>query len=358
MSLREYLYNLATDKTQGKASFLIKFLLYLISLVYGLIVWALSTGRGLGKTQLGCKVISVGNITLGGTGKTVMVERIARYLRKNGHKVAVLSRGYKRPGTTSFSITPGYEAMGDEPFMISQKLPDVPVLVDPDRVRSARAAIAEYGVDTVILDDGFQQWQIKKDLEIVMFNGMNPFGNRRLLPRGILRQPLYTLKKADVFVLTNAGKADLSKTREFLLRANPRAMILEGEHGSSGIYRLSRKEELKAPDYLIGQSAALFCGLGNPDSFRCLAGKLGIKEELFFEFPDHYRYEEEDIEKMVLESRQKGVSLFLTTEKDAVRIHLSARKRFGDDIFVLAIELKFKDEEQRFFDRLRDIYSA
>jgi len=358
LSLREDLYNLATDKTQGKASFLIKFLLYLISLVYGLIIWALSTGRGLGKTQLGCKVISVGNITLGGTGKTVMVERIARYLCKSGHKVAILSRGYKRPRATSVQITPGYETMGDEPFMMFQKLLDVPVLVDPDRVRSARAAIAEYKVDTVILDDGFQQWQIKKDLEIVMLNGMNPFGNRRLLPRGILRQPLYTLKNADVFVLTNAGKADLSKTREFLLRANPRAMILEGEHGLSGIYRLSRKDELKAFDYLIGQSAALFCGLGNPDSFRGLAGKLGIKEELFFEFPDHYRYEEENIEKMVFESRQKGISLLLTTEKDAVRIPLAARKRFGEDIFVLAVELKFKDEEQRFFDRLCNIYST
>jgi len=98
--------------------------------------------------------------------------------------------------------------------------------------------------------------------------------------------------------------------------------------------------------------------LGNPDSFRGLAGKLGIKEELFFEFPDHYRYEEENIEKMVLESREKGVSLLLTTEKDAVRIPLAARKRFGEDIFVLAVEFKFKDEEQRFFDRLCNIYST
>jgi tetraacyldisaccharide 4'-kinase len=356
--LREQLYNLATDKTQGLPSALIKFLLYLLSLVYGLLVWALSGWKSLGKIRLGCKVISVGNITLGGTGKTVMVERIAGYLQKNGHKVAVLSRGYKRPGTLSLKSSPGYETMGDEPFMLSQKFPDVLVLVDPDRVRSARSAIAVYGVDTVILDDGFQQWGLKKDLEIVMLDGKNPFGNQQLLPRGILRQPLSTLKNADLFVLTNTGKAELSKTRETLLRINPRVIILEAEHAVNGLYRLSRKEEHLSVDYLTGQKLGLFCGLGNPDSFRNLAGKLGLKEGLFFEFPDHYRYQEEDIEKIVNQSRQKGFTVLVTTEKDAVRIPRAARKRFGEDIFVLAVELKFKDEEQRFFDRLLDIYSV
>ncbi|MCX5707377.1 MAG: tetraacyldisaccharide 4'-kinase [Candidatus Omnitrophica bacterium] len=356
MHLREHLYNLATDKTQGLPSALIKFPLYLLSLVYGLLVLILSSWNGLRKIRLGCKVISVGNITVGGTGKTVMVERIAGYLQENGHKVAVLSRGYKRPGSKAIKSAPGYETMGDEPFMISQKFPDVLVLVDPDRVRSARSAIAVHGVDTVILDDGFQQWKVKKDLEIVMLDGKNPFGNRRLLPRGILRQPLFTLKNADVFVLTNTGKAQLSKTRELLLRMNSRAIVLEAEHSVNGLSRLSRKEERLSADYLTGQKVALFCGLGNSDSFRNLAGKLGLKEELFFEFPDHYRYQEEDIEKIVNQSRQKGFIALVTTEKDAVRIPLAARKRFGENIFVLAVELKFKDEEQRFFDRLLNIY--
>jgi tetraacyldisaccharide 4'-kinase len=356
--LREYLYNLATDKTQGLPDALIKFLLYLLSLVYGFLILVLSGWCSLRKIRLGCKVISVGNVTLGGTGKTVMVERIAGYLQKNDHKVAVLSRGYKRPGSKAIKSAPGYETMGDEPFMISQKLPGVLVLVDPDRVRSAKAAVAVHGMDTVILDDGFQQWRIKKDLEIVMLDGKNPFGNQHLLPRGILRQPLFTLKNADLFVLTNTGKADLSKTREMLLRINPRAIFLEAEHTVNGLSRLSRKEEGLSADYLAGQEVALFCGLGNPDSFRNLAGKLGLKEGLFFEFPDHYRYQEEDIEKIVNQSRQKGISVMVTTEKDAVRIPLAARKRFGEDIFVLAVELKFKDEEQRFLDRLLDIYSV
>jgi 3-deoxy-D-manno-octulosonic-acid transferase len=356
MNLREHLYNLATDKTQGFQHVLVKLLLYLVSLVYGFLVIVISGWRGSRKVRLNCKVISVGNITLGGTGKTVMVERIAGYLQKKGHKVAVLSRGYKRPGSVAVKSTPGYETMGDEPFMISQKFPGVLVLVDPDRVRSGKSAIARYGVDTVILDDGFQQWGIKKDLEIVMLDGKNPFGNLQLLPRGILRQPLFTLKTADVFILTDTGRADLSKTRELLSRINPRAMLLEAEHAANGLFRLGRKDEALGADYLIGQRVALFCGLGNPGSFRNLAGKMGLKEGLFFEFPDHYRYEEEDIEKMVHQCRKEGFTALVTTEKDAVRIPLAARKRFGEHIFVLAVELKFKDEEQRFFDRLRHIY--
>ncbi len=358
MSFKDFLYDLATDKTRGPLAGALKVLLLLLSLLYGSVVCILIFVSGLRKVRLACRVISVGNVTLGGTGKTVMVELIADYLKKSGRNVAVLSRGYKKPGSVWAKAPDSYESMGDEPFMLSQKLKDVRVLVGADRVCSAKAAASRYGADTVVLDDGLQQWRIRKDLEIVMLDGANPFGNRRLLPRGILRQPLYTLKYVDVFVVTNAGKADLRSIQDFLLGLNPRAMLLTGEHVYRGIYRLSRKDEIKAVDYLLGQSAALFCGLGNPGSFRNLAAKAGIKETLFFEFPDHYRYSEENIEKMFLECRRKGVSVLVTTEKDAVRIPLAARKRFGENIFILEIALKLKDEDQRFFNRLQHIYLA
>ncbi len=357
MAISAVLYDLATDKKMGLGSGIARFLLWILSLFYGLVVSILNWFYWLKPVRLGCKVISVGNITLGGTGKTVMVELIANYLKKFGHKTAILSRGYKKPQSANRKAQNSYEYMGDEPFMMFEKLQDILILVDPDRVRSAKTAIAEYAVDAVILDDGFQQWRIKKDLEIVMLDGVNPFGNRRLLPRGILRQPLYTLKDADVFVLTNAGSTDLSPTRKFLSRINSRALILEAEHVASGIFRLSRKGELLAPDFLKGQAAALFCGLGNPDSFRDLARKSGLKEELFFKFPDHYRYYEEDLEKMFKESGQKNIRVLATTEKDAVRIPRASRERFGENIFVLAAELKFKDEEQGFFNRLLRVYS-
>ncbi len=358
MFFQEYLHNLATDKTKGLVSGLVKSMLFVLSLIYGLVVRSLMFCSSFRKVRLTCRVISVGNVTLGGTGKTVMVELIARYLKEHGHKVAILSRGYKKPGISLVKSFPSYETMGDEPFMMLEKLQDVPVLVDSCRRRSAKKAVLEYAVDTVILDDGLQQWSIEKDLEIVMLNGVDFLGNRQLLPRGVLRQPVSTLKDADVFILTNSRNADLKEQREFLARFNPSALILEAEHAAKGIFRLSRRNELLGVDFLQEKSAALFCGVGNPNSFRDLAKKTGIKEGLFYQFPDHYRFAEEDLERMVKESRGKNIQFLLTTEKDSVRIPLSARKRFGENIFVLAIELRLKGEEQGFFNRLLRIYSA
>ena len=358
MSLQDYLYGLATDKTTSLAATAAKAILFILSLIYGLAISILIFVCGFIKTRLPCRVISVGNITLGGTGKTVMVELIVNYLKKLGHKTAVLSRGYKRPRVTSAKSQPGYETMGDEPFMMLEKLQDVPVLVDPNRVRSAKTALAEYKADTVILDDGFQQWRIKKDLEIVMLDGAVPFGNFRVLPRGLLRQPVYTLKAADVIVLTDPGSADLNSTRKLLHRINPRALVVQAQHSAKAVFCLSRKSKTLGVDFLKGKTAAVFCGLGNPDSFRSLLRENGLREGVFFRFPDHYRYDEDDLERIFQQASLKGIRLLITTEKDAVRIPLAARKRFGEDIFILEVELKIKDEEQRFFDRLQRIYSS
>jgi tetraacyldisaccharide 4'-kinase len=358
VSFKDSLLDLATDKTRGFLPGALKPLLFLLSLVYGLAVVILIFAARARQRRLACRVISVGNITLGGTGKTVMVELIANYLKANGCKVAILSRGYKRPSAVSGKGLVGYETMGDEPFMMSLKLKDVPVLVDPDRLRSARRAISEYGADTLILDDGFQQWRLNKDLEIVMIDAAKPFGNRRLMPRGVLRQPLFTLKSADIFVLTNTQAVDLNKVRGSLSQINPRALILEAEHAARGVFRLSRKDELLSVDLLKGRPVSFFCGLGNPGSFRSLCLRSGLKEGLNFQFPDHYRYEEEDLEKMIRACGERNIEYLLTTEKDAVRIPLAARKRFGEKIFVLAIELKIKNEEQGFYNRLRHIHPA
>jgi tetraacyldisaccharide 4'-kinase len=351
--MRKYLYNLATDKYRGFGAGVIKLILFLCSLLYGRIVRVLMLFYRIRPCRLSCRVISVGNITLGGTGKTTLAEHIASYLKEQGHKIAILSRGYKRnPGT-----------MGDEPYMLSRKLPGIPVLVDSNRIRSAKLAIRDYGVDTVILDDGLQQWRIIKDLEIVTIDARNPFGNRRLLPRGILRQPLSSLKLADLFVLSKANLvADTVKVKEELSRFNPQALLAESSHTPAGFYSIAEPGELLNTAALKGSTVSLFSGIGDPESFEDLISCLGIKIGLSFRFPDHHHYTRQDLDKIAAGAKDKGIDTIVTTQKDAARLagsgitdYACLPVRQGLRVLVLRIELKIKDEE-RFRGRLLKLY--
>ena len=165
-----FLYNLATDRSKGFPAGILKIILFILSLIYGLAVTAVMFFCWFRQYRATCKVISVGNITLGGTGKTPLVEFLARRLRDKGRRVAIVTRGYKRCG----------QGPADEPAMLQQKLGDIPVIIDANRRRAIKLAINK-ACDTVILDDGFQQWKIKKDLEIVAIDSTNPFGN--LIPQ-------------------------------------------------------------------------------------------------------------------------------------------------------------------------------
>ncbi|MDD5167074.1 MAG: tetraacyldisaccharide 4'-kinase [Candidatus Omnitrophica bacterium] len=345
--MKYFLYNLATDKYRGFFAAIFKFFLLLLSFIYGLIVRVLIFFNRLAVCRLDCKVISVGNITLGGTGKTSLVEFITRYLKEKGRKVAVISRGYKRKAAT----------MGDEPYMLSQKLGDVPVLVDPDRRRAAKQAEEKYGADTAILDDAFQQWRIKKDLEVVAIDATDPFGNRHLLPRGILREPLSSLKRADVFVLTKTNlNPDIQDIKDFLRQVNPQAEIFEAIHKPMDFYNLREPAKILKTDALKTKSVALFSGIGDPDSFQNLILSLGIDIGLSFEFPDHHNYTKEDLEKIVRGCRNKNIDTLVTTEKDAARLGALQLAAYNVQFFVLRIQLEIKDE-QRFYNRLLKLYS-
>jgi len=322
------LYNLATDKYCGPLAAAPKFFLFLLSLVYGAVIRCLIFFSGLNQRKLGCKVISVGNITLGGTGKTVLVEYIARFLKGQGRKVAILSRGYKN---------------ADEPQMLKQKLGDVPVIVDADRVRGAEHAIKDYGADIVILDDGFQQWGIKKDLEIVCVDAGNPFGNANMIPRGILREPLSSLERADVFVMTKTNQvAEISRTKAMLFKYNPYALTLEST------YEPEVSADISA---LRDKPVALFSGIGDPDSFEKSVEALGIKIGLLFKFSDHHNYSPGDLDKIFSAAKDKGCAAVVTTEKDAARI---GKTQY--ELQVLRINLVIRNQE-RFHARLLKLYS-
>lgn len=354
-----YLYNLATDKYKGFVPGLLKFFLFLLSLIYGFFVKLLVFFCRLNAYSPDCKVISVGNITLGGTGKTTLVEYIATYLKNKGHKIAVISRGYKRKVTGQASQDTSYEAMGDEPFMLMKSLGDVPVIVDADRIRGIRQALDEYKVDTVIFDDGFQQWKIKKDLEIVTIDAANPFGNRQLIPRGILREGLSSLGRADIFVINKAGSnPDIKRLNEELKNLNPRALTITSTHKPLGFYDISKPAESMNLNLLKGKTVTIFSGIGDPDSFEALIKGLGINIGLSFRFNDHHSYTKEDLDMMFKNCRQKNIDTAITTQKDAARLHGLLKENGGIHILILRIGLVVLKNEHEFHNRLLKLYSV
>ena len=353
-----FIYDLATDRRKGPIAGIIKLFLYLASLIYGLVVRVFIFIYRRKPYRLNCKVISIGNITLGGTGKTTLVLLIARYLKDKGHKVAILSRGYKRKVTRYELPVTNYENMGDEPYMLKTNLKDVPVLVDADRIRAAKLAMRDYAVDTVILDDGFQQWRIKKDMEIVTIDATCPFGNRRIIPRGILREPLSSLKRADMFVLTKTNLKPLSQDiKNFLSSINPQAPIIESVHSPVFFYEINKANELLNINIFQGKIVTLFSGIGDPDSFENLIKSLGINTGLSLRFRDHHNYTTEDLNNIIRRSKEKDIATVITTEKDAIRLRGLQLITSELQFLFLRIELKIIKDEQEFYNRLLRIYS-
>jgi len=348
---REYFLNLVTGKIKGLRGSFLRGCLFFLSLVYGAAVVILAGFYGIRRKKLGAKVISVGNITLGGTGKTTLVEYLCAKLIPVGNKIAVLSRGYKRDSGRT-----GAQGMGDEPAMLQKKFPSIHVVVDKNRIQGAETAIQDYACDTLILDDGLQQWRIFKDLEIVTIDAGNPFGNYHMLPAGFLREPLFALRRADVFVLTQTLPGqELEGLRAELKRINSRALIVESRHEPLGVSRLNYTDELLDPEFLKGKPAAIFSGIGNPEGFaNCVSG-LGVKVARSFVFADHHDYTQEDILRVIQEAKEDGLEAIITTRKDAVKIRELGIK--GQEILVLEIKLKITKNEAEFDRRLLKLFS-
>ncbi|MEW6101646.1 MAG: tetraacyldisaccharide 4'-kinase, partial [Candidatus Omnitrophota bacterium] len=299
---------------------------------------------------------SVGNITLGGTGKTVLVEYIAQVVKSRGRKVAVVSRGYKRIVSGHRLPVTGYKDMGDEPYMLSKKLQGIPIIVDPNRPRAIEKAMRQYAADSVILDDGFQQWKILKDLEIVTIDATDPFGNRNMLPRGILREPLSSLRRADIFVLTKVNLVSDTKALEATLSGiNSGARIFHASYVALTFHSIGLDEITQRAEDLRGKTVTLFSGIANPDSFERLISGAGIKIGLSFKFPDHHCYSNPDLSRVIEASKKEGIDTIITTEKDSVRLDsLSPIARHPSPelrLLYLRIGLEIKNEKE-FCERL------
>jgi tetraacyldisaccharide 4'-kinase len=259
-------------------------------------------------------VIGVGNLTVGGTGKTPCVEHVARFFRRLDLRVAILSRGYGSDG-----------GHNDEARVLEENLPDVPHLQGADRFALAQTAVEELESEVLVLDDGFQHRRLARDLDLVLVDATNPWGHGHLLPRGLLREPKSGLRRAGVVVLTRCDQVsdeERGRLREEVAQIAPHVPVVESEHRPlEWVASDGRTERLKS---LTDRPLAAFCGIGNPEAFRRTLTALGSAVADFRVYPDHHAYTRTDVEELRQWSRQQAPDCVLvTTQKDLVKLQLS-----------------------------------
>lgn len=293
-------------------------------------------------------VVSVGNLTLGGTGKTPLVAWLVRWFRSQGRCAAIVSRGYKaRAGTPN-----------DEALELADQLPDTPHVQNPRRVAGAQQALREQRVELIVLDDAFQHRRIHRDLDIVLLDALEPFGMERVFPRGLLREPLCGLRRADV-VLLSRSDAVSREQREAIGRRvaafAPGALWLEAVQRPCGLR--SSEGELEAFDRIAGQRVAAFCGIGNPAGFQHTLKTCRCQLVAFREFADHHAYSADDVEALDRwASGLPDVAAVVCTHKDLVKIR---RRHLGAvPLWALAIELEITVGRQEFEARLATLVAS
>lgn len=354
--------------------------LFTLSRVYRALVQfrhTLYRKRILRHKTLGCLVVSIGNITTGGTGKTPVTEVFARTLSSKGRRVAILSRGYRsksKPFKEKFldlfrskknespprvvsegngKVLLDSHMAGDEPYMLAKNLPDVLVITDKDRVKSGRYAIRKYGVDTLIMDDGFQHLHLKPKVNILLVDSTNPFSNHNLLPRGLLREPIKNIRRADYIFLTksNGGK-HLRRIKEFLRKHNPRAEVIECTHRPQYLRNLQTGEDLDLSE-LKGKKISAISGIAVPESFENFLTDFGAEIIYKERYADHHRYRRHEIENFIKESKKLGAQMILTTEKDAVRF--PELEKYEVPSFYLRVQIDILSGEESFNDAISRI---
>jgi len=287
-------------------------------------------------------VLSVGNITVGGTGKTPLVEHLARGLASRGRRPAVVMRGY---GATPVGGS-------DEAALLRENLgEDAAVIVDPDRLAGVNAAVEESGADVTVLDDGFQHLSLARDLDIVALDAMNPFGFGRLLPAGCLREGPAALARADVIVITRsdlAPEADVAELRAHVSRLAPEARVAESTYSPARLETLAGEGSFEIAN-LDGKRASAFCGIGNPYAFGMTIRRLGAKVVYSKRFADHHPFSAREIVDVAREAGSRGAEMVITTQKDAKRIPEGAWPDGAPPLCVLHAEFAFRTGERDFW---------
>jgi tetraacyldisaccharide 4'-kinase len=367
MKIEEYLLDVINGKETGIIAKIILIVLNLLSFLYQGIVnlRKLMYSWGIKKQKsLAAKVISVGNITVGGTGKTPVVQLLAKTLVGKGHKVVILNRGYKANFSDEIGlVSDGNEVLmnaeeaGDEAYMLASSLKGIPVIIGSERSQTGKFACQEFDPDFIILDDAFQHLQVARDYDLVVIDATNPFGNEHLLPRGLLREPLSSLKRAHIFFLTKVDQIGDNKLRDIkkrLIEINPAAMIITTKHNPTYLRKINSNQQNEIN--LTGEKILAVSGIGNPKAFEETLRGLGAELIDKLRFADHHTYTRKEVLEIYALASEKNVDRIITTEKDAVSIDDDLLEEIELEMIsfeVLGIEIGIIDSIYK-FDELID----
>ena len=376
--LETFFLEVIVEERPGARESLVRALLYAFSKGFQAAIKTrrfLYNMRILRDSTLGVQVIAVGNLTVGGTGKTPVVEKFARELRDQGRNVAILSRGYRskaqpfhqwlvnkvllRNDTTpprvvsdGKSLLLDSEMAGDEPYMLASNLKDVVVLVDKDRVKSGRYAIEKFGCDTLLFDDGFQYWKLRgRRQDIVLIDRQQPFGTERLLPRGTLREPPSHLARASVIFITKSD-GNTAELRQRIAQLNPTAGIIECVHHPLYLEDVFTGQRLGL-EALQGRKVASLSGIAQPESFEQSLVHLGAELVYSKRFADHHRFTQQEVLNAINRSKKRQAEMIITTQKDAVRFPKIDRRDLP--VCFMRVEIKILRGADDFHDCVRRI---
>lgn len=372
-NFQTYFIDLVHDKeVRGISRRLIMGVFYVFSLIYEQLVNLKLTMYRWGwakKERLDCYVISLGNVTVGGTGKTPTAQHLAREISDMGYRVAILNRGYRAKWRGEVGIVSDgrtlkmdAETAGDEAFMLAKHLPNVPVLIGAQRAVTGRYAIEHFGAEVAILDDGYQHWQLARDMDILLVDAVNVFGNGYLLPRGTLREPLSHIDRADVCLMTKVDQAApgaIAHIWETFRSYNQDGLVLESIHQPRQFVRLSDwYEDIAAGGVPVtemeGKKVLAVSAIGNPASFEQTLADLGIEMVESMRYPDHHDYGERDMAEVLYRAETLGVEAIVITEKDAVKVPGDVvRAKWRIPMYVISVEVTLQKGREEFFQELK-----
>jgi tetraacyldisaccharide 4'-kinase len=358
LNLNKFLENLIRPEKESKFRKFLLAPLCLLSFFYGVgvSVRVFLYARGIFQSRsLPCKVVSVGNLTLGGTGKTPLVCLLSEMIQARGYRVAILSRGYKGNFSGPFALVTDGERIlmdaqqvGDEPYLLAEKLKGVPVIVGRERWLSGRYAIDQFRTEVLILDDGFQHLPLDRDLNLLLIDSSSPFGNGHLFPRGTLREPLGQISRADAIILTKVGESvNINQIKQNLKKIHEGRRTFQVDYAAGEIRLYGEKKSLPS-EYLKGKKVLAFSGLARPESFRKTLLSLGAQIIEFETFPDHYWYNPKDASKLWARAAELRVDALVTTEKDLVR--MEGLTPGGVPLWTLSIRHFFPENDQPQFE--------